>query len=232
MGDFFRFGRTARRPTLSPASDGRHQGLPGNARRGRKSRRLIPFDPFRYAGFVALAALAGAGLLQYGYVPASLDGGARVTNRHREGRRIVQMPTPQNATAIDGDSLRVGNQEIRLSGIDAPELFQICRDQHGREWACGREAHVRLLALLSGGMVDCASSAKDRYGRTLATCSAGPVADIGEAMVRAGLAVNFMNGRYQAAEAEARTEKRGIWRGSFERPQDYRRRSAGRADRS
>ena len=43
-------------------------------------------------------------------------------------------------------------------------------------------------------------------------------------MVRAGYAVNFMEGRYSGAEAEARSAKRGIWRGSFERPQEWRRR--------
>jgi endonuclease YncB( thermonuclease family) len=50
------------------------------------------------------------------------------------------------------------------------------------------------------------------------------VAGIGQVRVRAGYAVNFMGGGHQAAEAEARAEKRGIWRGSFERPQDWRRR--------
>jgi len=34
---------------------------------------------------------------------------------------------------IDGDSLRTGSEEIRLVGIDAPELRQTCRDGQGRE---------------------------------------------------------------------------------------------------
>jgi endonuclease YncB( thermonuclease family) len=41
-------------------------------------------------------------------------------------------------------------------------------------------------------------------------------------MVRAGYAVDFMGGRYRSAEAEARADKRGIWRGSFERPEQWR----------
>jgi endonuclease YncB( thermonuclease family) len=137
-----------------------------------------------------------------------------------------QIPSRPNATAIDGDSLRLGDREIRLVGIDAPELFQTCRNEHGGEWACGREARSQLSEFLYRDMVNCVSKAKDRYGRTLATCSAGPVADIGEAMVRAGYAVNFMSGGYQAAEAAARSEKRGIWRGAFEQPQEWRRRKA------
>jgi endonuclease YncB( thermonuclease family) len=162
------------------------------------------FQWSRYGGFIALAALAaGAILLHNGYLPPSLG--------NRE-------------TAIDGDSLRTAGKQIRLTGIDAPELFQTCRDEHGGEWACGRHAHAFLRALVSRGTLTCTPNGTDRYGRTLATCSAGPVADVSDAMVRAGFAINFMNGGYQAAEAEARTAKRGIWSGEFERPQDWRRR--------
>ena len=32
---------------------------------------------------------------------------------------------------IDGDSLRRGDAEIRLSGIDAPEYRQSCKDEKG-----------------------------------------------------------------------------------------------------
>jgi endonuclease YncB( thermonuclease family) len=42
--------------------------------------------------------------------------------------------------------------------------------------------------------------------------------------VREGHAVDYYQGGYQAAEREARTARRGLWRGDFERPQDWRRR--------
>lgn len=87
-----------------------------------------------------------------------------------------------------------------------------------------REPHAHLRGLVSRRTVDCLAKSKDQYGRTLATCSAGPVPDSVAAMVRAGYAVDFMRGGHGAPEAEARAEKRGIWRGSFERPQDWRRR--------
>lgn len=186
----------------------------------RARSRLLPIQPGRLAqrvlsrasrtwGLVALAVLgAGAVLLNLGYLKDA--GGSRVTERF-------------SVTAVDGDSLRLANENIRLLGIDAPELSQTCRDERGREWACGQEARALLRSLVSRGTVNCASISKDHYGRTLATCSAGPIADIGEAMVRAGFAVDFMSGGYRAAEAEARADKRGIWQGSFERPQDWRR---------
>ena len=180
----------------------------------------------RYSGFLALTALIGGVFLyQSGYWPLNIGSGERVTGRYteiRDGNRVIRMAARLNASAIDGDSLRVDGRDIRLLGIDAPELRQTCRDERGRDWACGREAHALLRQLVSRGTVTCASSAKDRYGRTLARCSAGDVADVGEALVRAGYAIDFMKGGYGAAEAEARAAKRGIWRGEFEQPRDWR----------
>ena len=166
-------------------------------------------------GLVALAGLVvGAVLLSLGYV------------QEIRGQRVTLRVA---AVAIDGDSLRTGGKDIRMLGIDAPELFQTCRDAHGGSWACGREAHGRLRALVAFGKLECSASSTDRYGRTLATCATGSVPDIGEVMVREGYAVSFMSGRYWLAELDARWNRRGIWRGRFDRPQDWRRgaRSAG-----
>ncbi|MCC6948694.1 MAG: thermonuclease family protein [Bradyrhizobiaceae bacterium] len=141
----------------------------------------------------------------------------------RQDNRIARGAKLATATAIDGDSLRRGGEEIRLLGIDAPEYRQTCRDERGRDWACGREARAHLERLLSRGPAQCVPNGRDRYGRTLARCSAGNIADLGEAMVRAGYALDFMGGGYGAAEAAARAGGHGIWRGQFERPADWRR---------
>ncbi len=192
---------------------------------GRRRSRAQSFPPVRTAkrqlsrlariwGLVALAGLAaGALLLGSGYM------------QDIRGQRLTLRIA---AVAIDGDSLRTGGKNIRIVGIDAPELLQTCRDGHGGSWACGREAHARLSALVSFGVLECSSASKDVYGRTLATCATGSVPDIGEAMVRAGYAVSFMSARYWLAELDARWNRRGIWRGSFDRPQDWRRGARGR----
>jgi endonuclease YncB( thermonuclease family) len=135
----------------------------------------------------------------------------------------VRMVERVAAVAIDGDSLRTGATDIRLIGIDAPELSQTCRDGHARVWACGSEAHQFLRSLAVHGSLDCTSSGRDRHGRMLATCSTQDVPDIGAAMVRAGFAVSFMSSRYRSAEIEARSNKRGLWRGTFDQPQAWRR---------
>ena len=186
-------------------------------------------SPFRHVGFIALATFMAFAWLSFD----RWSGEAAVAPEREtvaEVARYSRAPA-EHYRAIDGDSLRSGSQDIRILGIDAPELFQTCSDRSGREWDCGREANARLKALVTSGPVHCAYGSRDRYGRPLARCSAGPVNDIGEAMVREGFAIDFMQGGYKAAEAEARAAKRGIWAGKFERPQDYRRRHPRRSER-
>ena len=122
------------------------------------------------------------------------------------------------AHVIDGDSLVVGGIEIRLYGIDAPESRQIC-SRAGRPWACGSSATSAMRTLVNDREVKCQARVHDRYGRTVATCSAGGI-DLGSAMVRDGNAVAY--GAYSAEEREARDARRGIWASSFERPSSWR----------
>jgi len=174
----------------------------------------------RSFGFLALAAMMGAAAFLFEPwqgAPALVNGTPAVVNSAPDLTFVAHV------TVVDGDSLRRGNEDIRLNGIDAPELRQTCRDEHGREWSCGREAKARLAALVGGGKVACTARGRDRYGRTLAVCAAGAIADLGKTLVREGYAVDYFQGGYHAAEGEARAARRGLWRGSFDRPQDWRR---------
>jgi endonuclease YncB( thermonuclease family) len=133
------------------------------------------------------------------------------------GAKIVSM---------DGDTIRAANgAEYRLFGIDAPELAQTCSEANGKSWLCGRAAKAKLTTLMKGGNVSCEQRGTDRFGRMVAVCSAAGVPDLGEAMVRDGYAIDLggaAGNPYRDAEAEAQTVKRGIWRGAFERPSDWR----------
>jgi len=48
------------------------------------------------------------------------------------------------AGVTDGDSLSFGKERIRLFGIDAPEIKQICNDKFKKPYACGEEAKKNL----------------------------------------------------------------------------------------
>lgn len=123
------------------------------------------------------------------------------------------------ARAIDGDSLRLGHRELRLAGIDAPELHQTCQHDDG-VYPCGREARGYLDGILARAPVTCTMREKDRYGRDLALCRQGDM-DVNAALVREGQAVAY--GRFDAEERQARGARRGVWSGRFERPADWRR---------
>jgi len=139
------------------------------------------------------------------------------------GQEIHFMIKDQ-VSAIDGDTLKSANAEVRLYGVDAPELYQTCTDADGKAWDCGRAAQAKLKALVARRAVDCEPKSRDKFDRTVAVCYTSAVPDLGEALVREGLAVNFGDapGTYSAAEAEAQAAKRGVWRGSFDKPFDWR----------
>jgi endonuclease YncB( thermonuclease family) len=123
-----------------------------------------------------------------------------------------------SANVIDGDSLRLDGRDIRISGIDAPELRQTCLVD-GRTYSCGDVARAALDDMVSGRLVTCRIAGSDRHGRRLASCDAGGT-DLGAALVSGGYAVAY--GRYEREEAAARRQKRELWSGSFERPSEWR----------
>jgi endonuclease YncB( thermonuclease family) len=128
---------------------------------------------------------------------------------------------------IDGDSLRKGQTEIRLVGIDAPEYRQSCTNGSGKAYPCGKEAASALRVLVGGSDVTCESHEVDRYRRALSTCHIKDM-NINQEMVRQGWAVAYaLRGDisdYALDENEARRLKRGVWQGTFETPSAYRKR--------
>ncbi|MBN9055727.1 MAG: hypothetical protein BGO06_03080 [Shinella sp. 65-6] len=124
------------------------------------------------------------------------------------------------ARAADGDTLTLDGHRIRLLGFDAPELTQMCR-RDGEEWRCGAAARSRMAELLRAGAITCRTRGTDKYGRWLARCDGADGADLGERMVREGLAVAY--GGYEDEEQFAKAERKGLWGAQFEMPQEWRR---------
>lgn len=129
---------------------------------------------------------------------------------------------------VDGDSLRFPGAEVRLEGLDAPELNQTC-EREGKPYRCGQAAKDALRAIIAGRPVTCTGvpqpdgTQRDRYGRLLGDCRAGTV-DINAAMVESGHALAFRryDVRLVPQEDRAREAKRGLWAGTFQAPWEYR----------
>ena len=93
------------------------------------------------------------------------------------------------AFVIDGDTLKIAPERIRLHGIDAPESAQSCR-AGGKTWACGEAATRALRERIAGRPVECAERDRDRYGRIVAVCRVDG-ADVNAWMVEQGWAVAY-----------------------------------------
>lgn len=132
------------------------------------------------------------------------------------------------ASVIDGDTIEIHGQRIRLWGIDAPESTQLCRNDDSNLYQCGRASATALAGLLWAikRPVTCSPVDRDQYGRTVATCSLGtPGPDIGHWLVSNGHALDwpkYSKGKYEDAQRSAEKANRGIWAGSFVVPWQYR----------
>ena len=127
---------------------------------------------------------------------------------------------------IDGDTIEISGERIRIYGIDAPEAKQSCLDQRG-EWWCGFEATNALAFFIGKSWVTCVERDVDRYGRLVGVCYVGGVdgLDVGEHMVREGWALSYRQYSidYIHAEEDAKSNRRGLWRGEFVEPWGWRR---------
>lgn len=127
------------------------------------------------------------------------------------------------ARVVNGDTLWIGETEVRLWGIDAPELKQTCRTNKGREQRCGELARQSLERIVRGQTVTCKGDQRDGSGRLLAVCQVGPF-DVNEQMVADGwaLADRKNSQAYVRAESFAKARKEGLWRGTFQAPWAWR----------
>lgn len=145
---------------------------------------------------LALAALAIVGCrpLDAGApIEASADSG---TERPASGYRFAAM------RVIDGDTLEIDGETVRIANIDTPEKAP--RAQCQAEAALAAVATRELEGLLGldfdpgsgrGIAPTLLREGQDRYGRTLARVQLVTGGDAGEEMVRRGVAVEWTGRR-------------------------------------
>jgi endonuclease YncB( thermonuclease family) len=110
---------------------------------------------------------------------------------------------------LDGDTLRVGEQVVRLEGIVAPARGSMCHGADQTELDCGSAAANALAALVRGRNVDCTIHGHDGQGRPVGDCVAAgnklSIALVQDGWARADAAL------LREPEATARAAGRGVW---------------------
>ncbi len=101
---------------------------------------------------------------------------------------LVSGASAASIRTIDGDTIEVDGETIRILNIDTPEIRHAQCDAERR---LGEVAKNRVRQLLAGGTIGIrrgdGSRMTDKYGRTLAVIDINGV-DIGEQLISEGLA--------------------------------------------
>lgn len=164
--------------------------------RGSAARR----SPFVFTLLVATVGVVGVAAVGLTAMSANLFGRASPALTHLAA-------DAQNIAVIDGDTLRLDGQVVRLRGVEAPDRGDRCRGNLD----CGGAATTALAGLVRGRRVECALSDYDVAGRPYAACHANGT-DLSRAIVASGWA-RAQPGAPELADLElrARRQRAGLW---------------------
>ena len=131
----------------------------------------------------------------------------------------------QDIKITDGDTIKINGEKIRFSGIDTPELKQICIKK-GESNACGLKAKQILIDKIGDNKVICVSEGKDQYKRTLAECFVNDES-LSSYLVRSGYAFAYRrySKKFIIDEDYAKFNKLGMWSMEFEYPWVWRKKN-------
>ena len=135
---------------------------------------------------------------------------------------IVPNVFSNTVHVIDADTIKIGNEKIRFSGIDAPELNQDCF-KNEKKILCGVLAKKALLKKIGNKVPKCIIEGKDIYKRILAECFVNGDS-LSKFLVRNGYAFAYRKYSKKFIEDEefARKNKLGLWSMRFEYPWKFR----------
>ena len=123
---------------------------------------------------------------------------------------------------VDGDTIVLNGEKIRISGIDAPELKQMCMNGDEKVF-CGKTAKMILVKKIGNQTPECIREGKDVYKRTLAECFINGVS-LSSFLVRSGYAFAYRkySDKFIKDEEFAKENKLGMWSMKFQYPWDFR----------
>ena len=129
----------------------------------------------------------------------------------------------EKAYVVDGDTVHIGSNKYRFSGIDTPEIKQTC-SKNNAIIMCGVLAKNALIHKINNHPVLCKQETIDRYKRIVAECFVNNES-LSKYLVRNGYAFAYRKYSKKFIEDEryAKENKLGLWSMNFEYPWEYRR---------
>ncbi|MFK7745505.1 MAG: thermonuclease family protein [Roseobacter sp.] len=121
----------------------------------------------------------------------------------KTAKRLPQKKCVEGSAYVtDGDTIVIKKTQIRLFGIDAPELNH----------PYGQKAKWAMVKLCKGQKIRAEITEKDAYGRTVARCYLPDGRDLSAELVKQGLAIDwpkFSGGVYR--DMEVPNARKKMW---------------------
>lgn len=173
-------------------------------RRPRRYSNIIPLDQKKrgkvfgakeivllFGGAAVLGSGIGAGMHYWPWNTSELSNGATAAATISF---TLCAGSSDTDCVIDGDTIRMNGDKIRLVGFNTPE---ISKPACAAEAAKGEQAKRRLLELLKSGELSFSATAdqdQDRYGRLLRQVTVGGD-DVADTLISEGLAEPYQGGQ-------------------------------------
>ena len=124
---------------------------------------------------------------------------------------------------VDGDTIHLNREKIRFSGIDTPEIKQLC-NKNNEVIKCGILAKELLINKIGKNKVECFNEGVDRYKRILAECFVNNES-LSRYLVKNGYAFDYKRyskEKFNLDEVHAKKNKLGLWKMKFLYPWEWR----------
>lgn len=175
--------------------------------------------------FIALVIIA------FAYTAAASFGLLRSASAQDRGQTtsVLQNALNGRVQIVDGETVRLRGQRLRIWGVDAFESAQTCKARDATIIPCGTLATQQLATIIGDKPISCIQKDTDRYKRPVVQCNDASGNDIGRQMILSGWALVIKSPRildYVPDQNRARIKRVGVHDlAEYEHPADFRRRN-------